>query len=110
MIRSSPCATAVTGTHLNCCRAHQGGNGSARHAGCTQPRGATNEALVAGESKRPGLRGTGQLTRNSMIRPQDLLENGAVINVMRLRQIGRVEHHAVRIEGNSGGFASGRFD
>ena len=32
-----------------------------------------------------GLEGRCQLIRNSMIRPHDLLENGAVINVMRLR-------------------------
>jgi hypothetical protein len=73
-------------------------------------RGAKTKTLVAGESKRPGLRGTGRLIRNSMILPHDLLEDGAVIDVMRLRQIGCVDHHALGIERNGGGFANGRFN
>jgi hypothetical protein len=74
-------------------------------------RGAKGKTLVARESKRQGLSGTNQLTGNSMIRPHDLLEDGAIIDVMRLRQIGCVDHHALGIEGNGGrGFANGRFD
>jgi|RhiMetStandDraft_4_1073278.scaffolds.fasta_scaffold64792_3 hypothetical protein len=45
-----------------------------------------------------------------MIGPSDLLVNGAVILVVRLRQIGRGGHQAEWVNGNGGGFADGWFD
>jgi hypothetical protein len=42
-----------------------------------------------------------------MIGPSDLLVNGAVILVVRLRQIGRGGHQAEWVNGNGGGFADG---
>jgi hypothetical protein len=45
-----------------------------------------------------------------MIGPSDLLVNGAVILVVRLRQIGRGSHQAEWVNGNGGGFADGWFD
>jgi hypothetical protein len=73
--------------------------------------GVSNAALAARDGSDQGLEDTGPLTRRSMIRPHDPLVNGAVIVVVRLRQIARGAHHAEWVEGNGGrGFANGRFD
>src|SRR4030095_9315773 len=64
-----------------------------------------------GRESDQGLGETVQLTRRSIIRSHCRLVDGAVIVVVSLRQIGRMDHHFVGIEGNGGrGFADGRLD